>query len=124
MPNWSLERNVITPCKDSDSHSNSLGDGWRGVEFKCRGLGDIGAELRAEFGYVVGKERGFVAGAGDGNVAETGVEQVRVDAGIGIDENALGGEALGTVAGDGVAVVEVAVLLSVELSLAVAVETG
>jgi hypothetical protein len=47
-----------------------------------------------------------------------------VDAGIGIDENALGGEALGTVAGDGVAVVEVAVLLSVELSLAVAVETG
>jgi hypothetical protein len=47
-----------------------------------------------------------------------------VDAGIGIDENALGGEALGTVAGDGVAVVEVAVLQSVELSLAVAVETG
>ena len=51
-----------------------------------------------------------MAGAGDGDVAEAGVEQVRVDAGIGVHEDALGGEALGTVAGDGVAVVEMAVL--------------
>ena len=81
MPNWSLERNVITPCKDSDSHSNSLGDGWRGVEFKCRGLGDIGAELRAEFVQVVGKQGRIMAGAGDADVPEAGVKQVRVDAG-------------------------------------------
>jgi hypothetical protein len=66
----------------------------------------------------------LLAGAGDGDVAKAGVEQVRVDAGIGIDQDALGGEALGTVAGDGVPVVEVAVLLGVELNLAVVVETG
>ena len=34
-----------------------------------------------ELVHVVGEERGFMAGAGDGDVAETGVEQVRVDAG-------------------------------------------
>jgi hypothetical protein len=38
-----------------------------------------------------------VAGAGDGDVAEAGVEQVRVDAGIGMDEDAFGSEALGAV---------------------------
>jgi len=42
-----------------------------------------GSELRGEFCHVVGEERRLVAGAGDGNVAEAGVEQVRVDAGIG-----------------------------------------
>ncbi len=41
----------------------------------------MGAELRAEFRHVVGEERGFVAGAGDGDVAEAAVEQVRVHAG-------------------------------------------
>jgi hypothetical protein len=38
-----------------------------------------------------------VAGAGDGDVAEAGVEQIRVVAGIGVDENAFGGQALGAV---------------------------
>jgi hypothetical protein len=35
-----------------------------------------------------------VAGAGDGDVGEARVEQIRVDAGIGVDENPFGGEAL------------------------------
>jgi hypothetical protein len=56
-----------------------------------------------------------MAGAGDGDVTETGVEQVRVDSGVGVHQNALGGEALGTVARDSVTVVEVAMLLGVEL---------
>jgi hypothetical protein len=94
------------------------------VEFESRGLGNIRTELRAELGHVVGEEGGLVAGARDGDVTETGVEQVRVDACVGIDEDALGGEALGTVAGDGVSVVEVAVLAGIELDLAVVVETG
>jgi hypothetical protein len=47
-----------------------------------------------------------VAGAGDGDVSEAGVEQVRVNTGIGIDQDALGGEALGAVAGHGVAMIE------------------
>jgi len=94
------------------------------VDLQSRSFRDIGAELRAEFAQVVGKERGFMAGAGDGDVAEAGVEQVRVDAGIGVDQDTLGGEALRTVAGDGVAVIEMAVLCGVELDLAVIVETG
>ena len=32
-----------------------------------------------------------MAGAGDGDVGEAGVEKIRVDAGIGVDENAFGG---------------------------------
>ena len=65
-----------------------------------------------------------MAGAGDGDVGEAGVEQVRVDAGIGVNENAFGGEALGAVTGDGIAVVEMTMLAGVELDLAVVVEAG
>ena len=63
-----------------------------------------------------------MAGTGDGNVAEAGVEQVGVDGGIGVNENVFGGEALGAMAGDGVAVVEMTMLAGVELDLAVVVE--
>jgi hypothetical protein len=66
----------------------------------------------------------IVAGAGDGDVAEAGVEQVRVDAGVGVHQDALGGEALGTVAGDGVAVVEMAMLVGVEFDWRLVVEAG
>jgi len=45
-----------------------------------------------------------------------------VDASIGVNENAFGGEALGAVTDDGVAVVEVTMLAGVELDLAVVVE--
>ena len=65
-----------------------------------------------------------MAGAGDGDVPEAGVEQIRVDAGIGVNEDALGREALGAVTGDGVAVVEMTMLAGVELDLAVVVEAG
>jgi hypothetical protein len=34
-----------------------------------------------------------MAGAGDGDVGEAGVEQVRVDPGIGVNEEAFSGEA-------------------------------
>jgi len=78
--------------------------------------------LGAEFCDVVGEERGLVAGAGDGDVAEAGVEQVRVDAAIGVNENAFGGEALRAVTGDGVAVVKVTMFAGVELDVAVVVE--
>ena len=65
-----------------------------------------------------------MAGAGDGDVAEAGVEQVRVDAGVGMNEDAVGGEALGAVTGDGVAVVEMTMLAGVELDLAAVVQAG
>jgi len=92
------------------------------TDFQGGRLGDIGSELWAEFYHVVGEERGLVAGAGDGDVGEAGVEQIRVDAGIGVDENAFSGKALGAVTGDGVAVVEMTMLAGVEFDLAVVVE--
>ncbi len=48
------------------------------ARFQSRGLGHIGAEMRAELGYVVGEKRSLVAGAGDGDVAKARIEQVRV----------------------------------------------
>jgi len=63
-----------------------------------------------------------VAGAGNGNIAEAGVEQVRVDACIGVNEDAFGCKALGAVTGNGVAVVEMTMLVGVEFDLAVVVE--
>ncbi len=77
-----------------------------------------------EFCDVVGEERGLVAGAGDRDIAEAGIEQVRVDTGIGVNENAFGGEALGAMTGDGIAVVEMTMLAGVELDLAVVVEAA
>jgi len=111
-------------CLENSHHSDSLDNRRCFRDFERGSLRNIGAELWAELGEVVGKERGLVAGAGDGDVAEAGVEQVRVDAGVGVDEDALGGETLGTVAGDGVAMIEMTVLCGVEFDLAVAVETG
>jgi len=65
------------------------------INFQSGGLRDVGSELRGEFCHVVGEERGLMAGAGDGDIAEAGVEEVWVDAGIGVNENAFGSEALG-----------------------------
>ena len=75
-----------------------------------------------EFCQVVSEDRGLVAGAGDGDIAEAGIEQVRVDTGIGVNEDAFGGEPLGAMTGDGIAVVEMAMLAGVEFDLAVVVE--
>jgi hypothetical protein len=41
-----------------------------------------------------------VAGVGDGDIIVTGVEQVRVDTGAGVHQNALGDEILGIVTRD------------------------
>ena len=79
--------------------------------------------MGGKFCQVVGEERGLVAGAGDGNVAEAGVEQVRVDPSVSVNENAFGGEPLRAVTGDGIAVVEMTMVDGVELDLAVVVET-
>lgn len=64
-------------------------------DFQRRNLGGIGAELCAELGHVIGKSGRFVAGAGNGDIAESQIERVRVDSGVGIDQDALGGDPLG-----------------------------
>ena len=79
------------------------------IDFQGGSLRDIGSELRTEFCHIVGEECGLVAGAGDGDVGEAGVEQVWMDGRVGVNENAFGGEALGAVTGDGIAVIEMPV---------------
>ena len=68
-----------------------MADGGRWADFEGRGFRDFRSELLAEFRRIVCEECGLVAGAGDGNVAEAGVEQVQVDAGVGVDQNPFGG---------------------------------
>ena len=46
-----------------------------------------------------------------------------MDACIRVDEHTLGGETLGAVAGDGVAMIEVAILCGIEFDLAIVVES-
>ena len=92
------------------------------TDFESRGLGNIGSELGAEFCHIVGEKRGLVAGAGDRDVGEARVKQVWVDARIGVNEDAFRGEALGTVTGDSIAVIEMTMLVWVEFDLAAVVE--
>ena len=56
---------------------------------------------------------GLVAGARRGDVGEAGVEEARVDAGIGVNEGRVRGKALAAVTGNGVAVVEMTMLADV-----------
>jgi hypothetical protein len=79
-------------------------------------------ELRAELCDVVREECDLVSRTGDGDAAEAGVEQVWVDARVGVNENAFGGKALRAVNRDDRSVLEMAMLGGVELDLAVAVE--
>ena len=58
-------------------------------------LRHLGSLLGPEFRQVVSEERGLVASARDGNVAEAGVERILADTDIGVNENAFGGEPLG-----------------------------
>ena len=65
-----------------------------------------------------------MAGAGDRDVAEARVEQIRVDAGIGMNEDSFGSKALRAMTGYGIPVVEMPVLPGVELDLPAVVEAG
>src|SRR5712692_1827638 len=87
-----------------------------------RTLGNLATQLLPKIGSVIGVDLSVEAGARDGDVAEAGVEQIWVDTGVGMDEDALGGKALGAVTGDRVAVVEMTMFASVEFDLAVVVE--
>jgi hypothetical protein len=59
-----------------------------------------------------------MACARDGNIGEAGVEQVWVDAGIAMNEDAFCSESLGAMTGDGVAVVKMTILAGVKFDLA------
>ena len=94
------------------------------IDLQSRSLRHIGFEMRAELRHVVGEEGGLVAGARDRDITEAGVEQVRMDARVCVNEDAFRGQALGAVAGDRVTMIEMAMLASVKLDVAVVVEAS
>ena len=93
-------------------------------KLNSRTLGNLATQPVAEIGSVIGIDLSVEACARDGNVGKAGVEQVWVDAGIAVDEDAFSSESLGAVTGDGVAVIEMAMLDGIKLDLAVVVEAS
>src|SRR5208282_2792378 len=91
-------------------------------KLNSRTLGNLATQPSAQLGSVIGIDLSVEACARDGNVGEAGVEQVWVDAGLAMNEDAFRGEALGAVTGDGVAVVEMTMLVGIEFDQAVVVE--
>ena len=63
-------------------------------KLNSRTLGNLATQLLAEIGSVIGIDLSVEACARDGNVGEARVEQVWVDAGIAVNEDSFGGEAL------------------------------
>src|SRR5208337_38041 len=93
-------------------------------KLNSRTLGNLATQSLAKLGGVIGIDLRVEACTRDGNVGEAGVEQVWVDAGIAVNEDAFGGEALGAVTGNGVAVIKMTMLVGAEFDLAVVVEAG
>ena len=89
-----------------------------------RSLGNFATQPLAKIGSVIGVDLSVEARARNRDVAEAGIEQVRVNFGIGVNEDAFGGEALGTVTGDGITVVEMTMLVGVEFDQAVIIEAN
>ena len=89
-----------------------------------RSLGNLATQLLAKIGSVIGVDLDVEACARDGNVGEAGVEQVWVDPGIAVNENAFGSKALGTVTRDDIAVVKMTILPCVKFDLATVVNTS
>src|SRR5580692_3644061 len=79
--------------------------GCRVRKLNSRTLGNLGTQPLAKIGGVIGVDFSVDACARDRNVGEAGVEQVWVDAGIAMNEDAFRRKALGTVTRNGVAVV-------------------
>jgi len=77
------------------------------VKIESGGFGHIGAEALGKHGGIIGVNVGVLGRAGDGDVGKAGVEEFGERIGVHIDEDAVFGQTLGTVAGDGIAVIEV-----------------
>src|ERR1019366_8456352 len=77
------------------------------VKIESGGFGHIGAEALGKRGGIIGVNVGVLGGAGDGDVGKAGVEEFGERIGVHIDEDAVFGQTLGTVAGNGIAVIEV-----------------
>jgi hypothetical protein len=106
---------LLLEFKGSKRNPHVLGDCRSLADLQGGSLGDIGGEPRAEFCQIVREKRRLATGAGDGDVGEAGVEQIRVDIRIRMHEDTVRSETLSAMAGDGVAVVEVTMVGRVEL---------
>jgi hypothetical protein len=94
------------------------------IELERRSLRKISAQLRSEPGHVVCEERQLMTGTGDGDVCEAGVEQIGMNRGIGIDQDALRRETLRAMTGDGVTVIKVTMFNGIEVDFAFVIEAG
>src|SRR5580698_5250124 len=113
---WGLDSNTLPQTEICHRVS------CRVRKLNSRTLGNLATQPLAKFGSVIGIDLSVEACARDGNVAEAGVEKVRVDPSVSMNENAFGGEPLRAVTGDGIAVVEMTMLNGVEFDLAAVVE--
>src|SRR5271165_7010446 len=93
-------------------------------KLNSRTLGNLTTQSLAKLGSVIGIDLRVEACARGRNVGEARVEQVWVDAGIAVNEDAFSGKALGTVTGNGVAVIEMTMIFGVEFDQAIVVEPG
>jgi hypothetical protein len=91
-------------------------------DFQGGGLAYLGSKMLMEPACIVGEDGYLVAGAGNCNISESRVEQIGMNPSIGVDQNSLRCESLGTVAGDCVSVIEVPMNLRIELDLTTIVE--
>ncbi len=94
------------------------------ADFQCRSFAHFGRKLLAHLRRVVGKDRGLVTGAGHGDIAKTRIEQVGMDARIGINEHTFGGESLGAMASNRVTVIEMAMLNRAEFDPSLIIKVG
>ena len=77
------------------------------VKIEGGGFAHIGAEALGKRGGIIGVNVGVLGRARNGDVGKAGVEEFGERIGVHIDEDAVFGQTLGTVAGDGIAVIEV-----------------
>ena len=78
------------------------------VKIEGGGFGHIGAETLGKSGGIIGVNVGVLGRTRNGDVGKAGVEEFGERVGVHIDEDAVFGQTLGTVAGNGIAVIEVA----------------
>src|SRR5580658_3046111 len=77
------------------------------VKIKGGGFAHIGAEALGKRRGIISVNVGVLGRAGDGDVGKAGVEEFGKRIGVHIDEDAVFGQTLGAVAGNGIAVIEV-----------------
>src|SRR5580704_9094408 len=77
------------------------------VKIDGGGFAHIGAEALGKGDGIIGVNVGVLGRTRNGDVGKAGVEEFGERIGVHIDEDAVFGQTLGTVAGDGIAVIEV-----------------